>query len=84
MPAKEVWAARQLDELAAGGANLAAALKRQSPVCSRLRATRAVTLAATSEVTDLMGGLHSAAVPGPDSVAEARHLRSQVLPSLIW
>jgi hypothetical protein len=73
MSAQEVWAARQLDLLVAGGVSiLAAALNRPSPLCSRPSAMRAATMAAPSEFTDLTGRSSSTETPATQSIAASK------------
>jgi hypothetical protein len=73
MSAQEVWAMRQLDLLAASRlGNLASALKRPSPLCSRPPAMSASTMAAPSEITDLTDGSSSTALPAPQSIAACK------------
>jgi hypothetical protein len=68
MSTQELWAARQLDLLAAGEVNLEAALKRPSLVYARPRATTAASTAAAPEITDLTGGSSSTVIPCPQSI----------------
>jgi hypothetical protein len=76
MSTQEVWAACQLDLLAASGGNIAAALKAPSPVCSRSRSTRMATTADALEVTDLTGDHHRRRFTVEIASRQARHLRS--------